>query len=127
VICQVPLTDMVRYHTLGGARGWTRELGSADDPEQLAALHAYSPYHRVVEGVAYPALLVLSADADDRVDPMHARKLAAAAQSATSSGRPVWLRIEANAGHGGAGLVASKVELEADAYAFLIQALGATR
>jgi prolyl oligopeptidase len=125
VICQVPLTDMVRYHKLGAARGWTRELGSAEDPEQLAALHAYSPYHRVAEGVAYPALLVLSADADDRVDPMHARKLAASVQHATTSDRPVWLRIEANAGHAGAGLVANKVALEADAYAFLINALSA--
>jgi prolyl oligopeptidase len=125
VICQVPLTDMVRYHKLGGARGWTRELGSADDPEQFAALHAYSPYHRVVDGTVYPALLVLSADADDRVDPMHARKLTASVQHATTSDRPVWLRIEANAGHAGAGLVANEVELEADAYAFLINALRA--
>jgi len=125
VICQVPLTDMVRYHTLGGARGWTRELGSADDPEQLAALYAYSPYHHVVDGTAYPALLVLSADADDRVDPMHARKLTASVQHATNSDRPVWLRIEANAGHAGAGIVANRVELETDAYAFLINALGA--
>jgi prolyl oligopeptidase len=82
-------------------------------------LLAYSPYHHVREGVAYPALLMLAADSDDRVDPMHARKFTAAVQWATSSDAPVLLRIEANAGHGGADLVKQQIQQVADTYVFL--------
>ncbi|HUQ08298.1 MAG TPA: prolyl oligopeptidase family serine peptidase [Kofleriaceae bacterium] len=129
VVCAVPLLDMVRYHLFGSGKTWIPEYGSADDPAQFKALFAYSPYHRVREGVAYPALLMMSADHDDRVDPMHARKLTAAVQHASSStaaaaDRPAFLRIEQNAGHGGADLVRQQVEANADLYAFLIQQLG---
>ena len=119
VLCAVPLLDMVRYHLFGSGRTWISEYGSADDPKQLAALLAYSPYHAVKKGTAYPATLLLSADSDDRVDPMHARKLAAALQAATTGG-PVLLRIERNAGHGGADMVKSAVESRADEYAFVL-------
>jgi prolyl oligopeptidase len=129
VVCAVPLLDMVRYHLFGSGKTWIPEYGSAEDPAQFAALYSYSPYHRVRDGVRYPALLMMSADHDDRVDPMHARKLTAAVQHASSSTaaatvRPVFLRIEANAGHGGADLVRQQVESSADLYAFLIQQLG---
>ena len=70
-------------------------------------------------GFAYPATLLLSADSDDRVDPLHARKMAAALQAA-SSGGPVLLRIERNAGHGGADQVKSAVQQSADVYAFAL-------
>jgi len=80
---------------------------------------AYSPYHAVKKGTAYPATLLLSADSDDRVDPMHARKFAAALQAATTGG-PVLLRIEQNAGHGGADMVKASVEARADEYAFVL-------
>ena len=119
VLCAVPLLDMVRYHLFGSGRTWISEYGSADDPKQLAALLAYSPYHAVKKGTAYPATLLLSADSDDRVDPMHARKFAAALQAATTGG-PVLLRIERNAGHGGADMVKSAVESRADEYAFVL-------
>lgn len=119
VLCAVPLLDMVRYHLFGSGRTWIGEYGSAEDPKQLAALHAYSPYHAVKKGTAYPATLLLSADSDDRVDPMHARKFAAALQAATTGG-PVLLRIERNAGHGGADMVKSAVESRADEYAFVL-------
>ncbi len=125
VVCRVPLLDMVRYALFGSARGWTPELGSPEDPEQFRALYAYSPYHRVRDGVRYPALLVMSADSDDRVDPMHARKFVAAVQHATASGKPVWLRVEVRAGHAGADMVASKIAAEADEYAFMLAQLGA--
>ena len=124
VVCGVPLLDMVRYHRFGWAKTWIAEYGSAEDPEQFVALHAYSPYHRVKEGVAYPAMLLLSADSDDRVDPMHARKFTAAVQRASSSGAPVFLRIEHHAGHGGADLVRQTVEGGTDTFAFLAQQLG---
>lgn len=119
VLCAVPLLDMVRYHLFGSGRTWISEYGSADDPKQLAALLAYSPYHAVRTGTAYPATLLLSADSDDRVDPMHARKFAAALQAA-STGGPVLLRIERNAGHGGADMVKAAVESRADEYAFVL-------
>ncbi len=119
VLCAVPLLDMVRYHLFGSGRTWISEYGSADEPRQFEALRAYSPYHAVKKGVAYPATLLLSADSDDRVDPMHARKFAAALQAATTGG-PVLLRIERNAGHGGADMVKASVESRADEYAFVL-------
>jgi prolyl oligopeptidase len=124
VVCGVPLLDMVRYHLFGSGKTWIPEYGSADDPAQFKALHAYSPYHHVVDGTAYPALLVLSADSDDRVDPMHARKFTAAVQRASGSAAPVLLRIERHAGHGGADLVKQTVEGGTDAFAFLARQLG---
>ncbi|HYG67454.1 MAG TPA: prolyl oligopeptidase family serine peptidase [Anaeromyxobacteraceae bacterium] len=123
VVCAVPLLDMVRYHLFGSGKTWIAEYGSADDPAQFRALHAYSPYHRVVAGTRYPALLLLSADADDRVDPLHARKFAAAVQAATTGG-PVLLRIEKNAGHGGADLRREEVQKTADMFAFLLAEMG---
>jgi len=119
VLCSVPLLDMVRYHQFGSGKTWISEYGSADDAAQFRALYAYSPYHHVKAGEKYPALLVLSADSDDRVDPLHARKFAAEMQAA-SAGGPVLLRIERNSGHGGADLVKSAVEQGADRYAFAL-------
>ena len=123
VLCHVPLLDMVRYHLFGSGKTWISEYGSADDAEQFKWLYAYSPYHHLREGARYPATLVLSADADDRVDPMHARKFAAALQAA-SSGGPVLLRIERHSGHGGADLIKATVEKTADEYAFALEQMG---
>ena len=119
VVCAVPLLDMVRYHKSGAGGTWVEEYGSAENPEQFKALLAYSPYHHVEAGKNYPPLLLLSADSDDRVDPMHARKFAAAMQAA-SAGGPVLLRIEKNSGHGGADLLRAEVQKGADRYAFLL-------
>lgn len=124
VICAVPLLDMVRYHRFGSGETWVPEYGSAEDPDQLRTLLRYSPYHRVREGARYPALLMAAADSDDRVDPMHARKFTAAIQWASASGRPVLLRVEAHAGHGGADLVKKTVESYTDQWAFLLWQLG---
>jgi prolyl oligopeptidase len=124
VVCEVPLLDMVRYHLSGSGKTWVPEYGSADDRAQFAALYAYSPYHHVTKGVAYPAILMSSSDHDDRVDPMHARKMTAALQWATASDAPVWLRIQANAGHSGADMVKQRVEQNTDTYAFLMWQLG---
>ncbi len=124
ILCGVPLLDMVRYHLYGSGKTWVPEYGTAEDPAQFAALHAYSPYHRVKDGAAYPSLLVLSTDSDDRVDPMHARKFVAAIQRASGSKAPALLRIEQHAGHGGADLVKQTVEGGTDAFAFLADQLG---
>jgi len=118
-LCGVPLLDMVRYHLFGSGKTWVEEYGSADDAEDFKALYAYSPYAHVTKGTAYPATLLLSADSDDRVDPLHARKFAAELQWA-SSGPPVLLRVEKHSGHGGADLVKANVERLADEYAFAL-------
>jgi prolyl oligopeptidase len=88
VVIQVPLLDMLRYHRFLIARLWIPEYGDPDDPEQFGWLRAYSPYHRVEAGTPYPAVLLATAESDTRVDPMHARKMTALLQAASSSGRP---------------------------------------
>jgi prolyl oligopeptidase len=120
----VPLTDMLRYHRLQIARLWIPEYGSPDDAKQFAWLHAYSPYHHVADGVAYPATLVFSAESDTRVDPMHARKFAARLQAASSSGAPVLLRIEDKAGHGAGKPLTKLVAQYTDEFSFLFWQLG---
>jgi prolyl oligopeptidase len=122
VLCHVPLIDMLRYHLYGSGKTWIPEYGTADDAEQFKWLAAYSPQQRIGDGVKYPPTLVLSADADDRVDPMHARKFAAALQH-SSTGGPILLRIEKHSGHGGADLVRATIEKTADEYAFAFSQL----
>jgi prolyl oligopeptidase len=123
-VCGVPLTDMIRYHLLQIARLWIPEYGSPDDAAEFQTLYAYSPYHHVKDGVAYPATLVFSAESDTRVDPMHARKFAARLQAATSSKEPILLRIEGKAGHG-AGKPLSKIIAQyTDEFSFLFSELG---
>ncbi len=122
VACGVPLLDMVRFPLYGGGKTWMPEYGDPAKKEDFEALVAYSPYHAVKKGVEYPALLLLSADHDDRVDPMHARKFVAAIQGSGSM-NPAWLRIEANAGHSGADQVRQAVQENADMYAFLMSRL----
>ncbi|MBA3555818.1 MAG: S9 family peptidase [Gemmatimonadales bacterium] len=124
VVIQVPLLDMLRYHRFLIARLWIPEYGSADDPEQFRWLRAYSPYHHVRDGVRYPAILLATAESDSRVDPLHARKMAARLQAATASNRPVLLRLESRAGHG-AGKPLSKVLDElTDTWTFVFSEVG---
>jgi prolyl oligopeptidase len=127
-ICAVPLLDMIRYHLFGSGKTWVPEYGSAEDPKQFEWLRAYSPYQKVVPGTKYPALLMMSADSDDRVDPMHARKMTAALQFAQGGSpkdnRPILMRIEKHSGHGGADLVKQAVEQSADSTAFVMYELG---
>ena len=126
VVCAVPLLDMVRYHLFGSGRTWIPEYGTAEKEDEFKLLVAYSPYHRTQQGTKYPALLMLSADHDDRVDPMHARKFVAAIQHDTAGEAPVLLRIEANAGHSGADQVKKSIAKSADMYSFLFEQLGMT-
>ncbi|MBN1205662.1 MAG: S9 family peptidase [Myxococcaceae bacterium] len=126
VLCSVPLLDMVRYHQFGSGRTWIAEYGTAEKPEDFKVLYAYSPYHAVKPGGRYPPLLMLSADHDDRVDPLHARKFVAAVQNLQGHTAPALLRIESHAGHGGADQVAKAIESSADMFAFLFQTFGMT-
>ena len=123
VVCSAPLLDMVRYERFGLGRTWNDEYGSAEVAEELGWLLAYSPYHRVQDGAHYPAVLLTVFDGDTRVDPLHARKLCAALQSATRSDRPVLLRAEADVGHG-ARSVSRTVGLAVDTLAFLARHTG---
>jgi prolyl oligopeptidase len=123
-ICAVPVLDMIRYPLFGDGKTWVAEYGSPTDETLFKALIAYSPYHRVKPGTAYPAVLMASADADDRVAPLHAWKMTAALQAATSSGRPVLMRVEKHSGHGGADQVRSRVERGADVIAFALHEMG---
>jgi prolyl oligopeptidase len=125
VVCSAPLLDMVRYERFGLGATWNDEYGTADDPVELGWLLSYSPYHRVVEGTAYPSVLFTVFDGDSRVDPLHARKLCAALQWATSSDAPVLLRREKDVGHG-ARSVSRSIDLSVDTLAYQAERLGLT-
>ena len=125
VVCSAPLLDMVRYERFGLGRTWNDEYGTAADPTEFGWLLSYSPYHRVAAGTPYPAVLFTVFDNDTRVDPLHARKLCAALQWATSrppdpipgDGAPILLRREENVGHGGRS-VSRTISLAADVLGF---------
>lgn len=122
-VCGYPLLDMLRYHRFLVARFWISEYGSADDPDQFAWLHAYSPYHRVEPGTPYPAVLFITGDADTRVAPLHARKMAARLQHATTSDRPILLRYNTTAGHTGQRPTSKRVDDLTAELSFLCQQL----
>jgi prolyl oligopeptidase len=126
VWCAVPLLDMVRFPQFLIAQLWTDEYGDPAVAEEFAWLHAYSPYHRVEDGTTYPAVLFTTAESDTRVDPLHARKMAALLQHATAdeAGRPVLLLQEARAGHGVGKPLAKQADEAADALTFLAWQLG---
>ncbi|MFN2567100.1 MAG: prolyl oligopeptidase family protein [Gemmatimonadaceae bacterium] len=122
-----PLLDMVRYHKFLVAGYWVPEYGSADSPEQFRYIHGYSPYHRVKPGTRYPAVLLVTGDADTRVAPLHARKMTALLQASTGSDpaeRPVILRYHTKAGHSGGLPVRQTVQNMADEMQFLFWQLG---
>jgi prolyl oligopeptidase len=128
VVCAVPLLDMLRYQNFQIAKLWIPEYGSSDDPKQFETLYAYSPYHHVKAGQEYPAILFMTGDTDTRVDPMHAKKMAALMQAEAKNGasptRPILLRIETKAGHGQGKPVTKQIEESTDMYSFLFWQLG---
>jgi len=119
VICTYPLLDMVRYHMFLVGRYWVPEYGSSENPEQFKFIFAYSPYHHVKKGTKYPAVLFITGDADTRVAPLHARKMAALMQASTGSGKPVMLRYYTSAGHAGGQPVSEQIEELAETLSFL--------
>ena len=104
----------------------TTEFGTVKDADQFRALYAYSPYHHVSKGTAYPAVLMLTGATDGRVNPMHSRKFTAALQSATSSGRAILLRTSANSGHGIGSSLSERIAEQTDELAFLFDQLAIT-
>lgn len=118
VICSAPLLDMVRYQLHGLGESWSGEYGDATQLPDLEWLHAYSPYHRVVKDANYPAVMFQVYEGDTRVDPLHARKLCAAMQWATSGSAPIIIRQEAEVGHGGRA-VSKSIGLSVDSLSFI--------
>ncbi|MBC8172104.1 MAG: S9 family peptidase [Anaerolineae bacterium] len=124
VICQVPVTDMLRYHKFTAGRYWTPEYGNAEEnPEHFEFMVAYSPTHQVKPGVTYPPLLIHTAESDDRVVPMHSLKFAAAVQASGEgvSEKPLLLQVEVKAGHGLGKPTSKLIAQYTDFYAFLMQ------
>lgn len=117
--CGFPLLDMLRYQNFLIGRFWTTEYGSSENPEQFNYIRQYSPYQNVRAGADYPAIMFFSGDSDTRVAPLHARKMTAAMQAASASGRPILLHYELKAGHSSGVSVKQLVGDYADEMAFL--------
>ena len=126
VLCWHPDLDMVRYYkfTKNNNPPALLEYGNAADPEQFKFLYAYSPYQHVKQGTKYPAVLFISGDADTRVPPEQARKMAALVQADTASGLPVMLLYDTKAGHSGGKPFAKIVDDQSLELAFLAWQLG---
>jgi len=121
----VGVMDMLRFHKFTIGRAWTSDYGSSEEsPEQFKAIYAYSPIHNIKRGTRYPAVLVTTADHDDRVVPAHSFKYAATLQEAQAGDAPVLIRIETKAGHGAGKPTSKVIEEQADIYGFLMKNLG---
>ena len=120
VICQVPLLDMRRYHTLLAGASWMDEYGDPDKPEEWAYISRYSPYHNVKKGVKYPRIFFLTSTRDDRVHPGHARKMYAKMQA---QGHDVLYFENTEGGHGGAANNPQMAKMSALVYSFLWEEL----
>jgi prolyl oligopeptidase len=123
VVGHVGIYDMLRVELSPNGEFNVTEFGTVGDPAQFRALYAYSPYHHVKDGVAYPDILFLTGANDPRVDPMQSRKMTARLQAA-SSGKPVLLRTSNASGHGIGSSLDEKVGESVDVYAFLFDRLG---
>lgn len=119
VLCGYPLLDMLRYQKFLVGSFWVTEYGSSDNKKQFPYLLKYSPYQNVKPGTAYPAVLFFTGDSDTRVDPLHARKMTALLQAASTSGRPVLLHYSVNGGHSAGVSVDQQIQDDADQLTFL--------
>jgi prolyl oligopeptidase len=123
VVCMVPILDMLRYHLFDNAHIWRDEYGTADDPDDFVALASYSPYHRVQQGAAYPATMIVSGDVDKNCNPLHARKMTARLQAANASPYPIFLDYNKFRGHSPVLPLSERVEGLTDRMAFLCDQL----
>jgi len=124
VLCMVPMLDMLRYHLFDNADVWREEFGTAEYPDDFPHLLAYSPYHNVRNNVAYPATMIVSGDADQNCNPMHARKMTARLQAANVSDNPIFLDYSPYRGHSPVLPLSQRVEALTDRLAFLSDRLG---
>jgi prolyl oligopeptidase len=116
--------DMLRFHKFTIGRAWVSDFGSSDNAEEFKHIFAYSPLHNIKAGTKYPAVLVTTADHDDRVVPAHSFKYAATLQAAQGGDAPVLIRIETRAGHGAGKPTAKIIEEVSDRWGFLVRNLG---
>jgi len=124
VVSYVGIYDMGRVERDPNGAFNVTEFGTVADVAQFRALYAYSPYHHVADGAAYPAVLFVTGENDGRVNPAHSRKMTARLQAASSSGRPILLRTSASAGHGMGTALHERIAEETDVYSFLFDQLG---
>ncbi|WP_346773741.1 prolyl oligopeptidase family serine peptidase [Altererythrobacter sp. BO-6] len=124
VLARVGVMDMLRFDRFTAGRYWVDEFGSPEREDDFQVLRAYSPYHNIRSGAEYPAVLVTTADTDDRVVPAHSFKYAAALQAAKLGRKPKLIRIETRAGHGSGKPTDKAIAESADALAFLAQFTG---
>jgi len=125
VLCQVPVIDMLRYQKFTVGRYWTPEYGNAEKSKaDFDFLFAYSPLHNIKEHVEYPPTLVTTADTDNRVAPLHAKKFVATLQAKYKGRNPILLRVETKAGHGGGKPTSKRIEEVSDLYTFLLKVFG---
>jgi prolyl oligopeptidase len=125
--CGYPLLDMLRYQKFLVGRYWTTEYGSAENEKQFPYLLKYSPYHNVKADLAYPAIMFFTGDNDTRVDPLHARKMTALMQAASTSGRPILLHYSVSGGHSAGVSVDQHIQDDADELTFLWTETGQAR
>ena len=125
VVTMVGIYDMLRVELEPNGAFNITEFGTVKDKAQFDAIYAYSPYHRVKDGTAYPAALITTGENDGRVNPYNSRKMTGRLQAATSSERPVMLRTSAASGHGMGSKLSERISEKADIHTFLITELGA--
>lgn len=125
VIQQAGVMDMLRFHKFTIGWNWIADYGSSDNEEEFKVLRAYSPIHNVRDGVKYPAVLITTADKDDRVVPAHSFKYAAVMQEKQAGDAPILIRVDTNSGHG-ASSTTKAIEQTADIYSFILYNLGVT-
>jgi prolyl oligopeptidase len=123
VISSVGIYDMLRVELAPNGAFNVTEFGTVKNPEQFQALYAYSPYHHVVNGTKYPAILMTTGANDGRVAPYHSRKMIARLDEANKSGKPVLLRTSSSAGHGIGTALSERIKQAADIYSFLFAQL----
>jgi prolyl oligopeptidase len=122
VVCMVPLLDMLRYHLFDNTHVWCDEFGTADNREDFESLVAYSPYHNV-KRASYPAVMVVSGDADRNCNPLHARKMTARLQAASTSDQPIFLDYSEYRGHSPVLPLSDRIDALTDRMAFLCDQL----
>ena len=126
VVAHVGLYDMLRVELDPNGAFNVTEFGTVKDPAQFRALHAYSPFHQVKNGTAYPAVFFLAGETDGRVNPAHSRRMTARLQAATTSDHPILARFSSASGHGMGTALSEKIAQKADVLAFLFDQLGMT-
>lgn len=127
VVSQVPLLDMLRYHQFLMAKFWVPEYGSADNPEQYEWLRAYSPYHNIKPGQKYPAIMFTAGENDNRVHPLHARKMVAALQALAANDEtqdPILLWVDRDGGHGQGKPLSRRIRDVSDIWSFIMWQTG---